>query len=252
LDILLPNGGRATYAFEIGALSDGRYRVQREVCRVDAQGDAGDEPAVYDARDGHWETAYLDLRPALAPDRLALPLMSAHPVFRPVYDFVTHMGFYNLSPDTIRNLQDPDPAQVLKRRGENLTSLLDTLEQAVRDRIAETLAVIAPGLKGVKVKQLANKQTLEFRMEVAEGKEPWRFPAGGMSDGTLRALGVLVALYQGAGATRDVPVVAIEEPEATIHPAALAALAGAALEAANHSQVVLLPGARFIEHQPAA
>jgi predicted ATPase len=59
-----------------------------------------------------------------------------------------------------------------------------------------------------------------------------------MSDGTLRALGILVALFQGrdgAGAS----LVAIEEPELALHPAAAAALAAAFREASLSRQVIV-------------
>jgi len=55
-------------------------------------------------------------------------------------------------------------------------------------------------------------ETLVFRQDIAGSKQPWRFPANSMSDGTLRALGILVALYQGGGSGRP-SVVGIEEPE---------------------------------------
>ena len=43
-----------------------------------------------------------------------------------------------------------------------------------------------------------------------------------MSDGTVRALGILTALFQQSGETgkqAPVPLVGIEEPEAALHPA---------------------------------
>jgi hypothetical protein len=50
-----------------------------------------------------------------------------------------------------------------------------------------------------------------------------------MSDGTLRALGILTAVFQ---RQRSPLIVAIEEPEATIHPGAL----GVLMEALRHGQ----------------
>ena len=46
-----------------------------------------------------------------------------------------------------------------------------------------------------------------------------------MSDSTLRAFGVLVALFQQAGGNGGTPrFVGIEEPEAALHPAAAGVL----------------------------
>jgi predicted ATPase len=61
-----------------------------------------------------------------------------------------------------------------------------------------------------------------------------------MSDGTLRALGILVALLQSRNGDRsDVSLVAIEEPEVALHPAAAAVVLDALLEASRWTQVVV-------------
>ncbi len=81
-------------------------------------------------------------------------------------------------------------------------------------------------------------ETLEFRQDMAGSKHPWRFPAQNMSDGTLRALGVLTALFQ---ANRDYSplLIGIEEPETALHPAASAALREALLKASQKTQVIV-------------
>ncbi len=56
-----------------------------------------------------------------------------------------------------------------------------------------------------------------------------------MSDGTLRALGILVAAYQ-----RPAPsLIAIEEPEASIHPGALGVILDVLHDARRSSQIVV-------------
>jgi predicted ATPase len=56
-----------------------------------------------------------------------------------------------------------------------------------------------------------------------------------MSDGTLRALGILTAVYQ-----RPAPsVMVIEEPEATIHPGALGAILDLLRYASRKLQIVV-------------
>ena len=85
----------------------------------------------------------------------------------------------------------------------------------------------------------APRETLEFRQDVQGQKHPWRFYAAAMSDGTLRSLGVLTALFQFAASKRGtVPLVAIEEPESTVHPAAAATIMDAILEASKRGQVI--------------
>ena len=81
-------------------------------------------------------------------------------------------------------------------------------------------------------------ETLEFRQSMKGATYPWRFPAQNMSDGTLRALGVLTALFQAY--TDYAPLlVAIEEPETALHPAASAALREALNQASQMTQVIV-------------
>jgi predicted ATPase len=76
---------------------------------------------------------------------------------------------------------------------------------------------------------------LQFRQEAAGADAPWRFLAANMSDGTLRALGVLVALFQAGNA----PLVGLEEPEAGLHPAAVSVLLDAMFAAGQTRQVLV-------------
>jgi predicted ATPase len=58
-----------------------------------------------------------------------------------------------------------------------------------------------------------------------------------MSDGTLRALGVLVALFAGGSAVAS--PVGIEEPEAALHPVAAGVLLDALRDASERRQVMV-------------
>ena len=61
-----------------------------------------------------------------------------------------------------------------------------------------------------------------------------------MSDGTLRALAILVALFQGnRDLKKRVMLVGIEEPESALHPAAAGVLLDALREAANETQIII-------------
>ena len=81
-------------------------------------------------------------------------------------------------------------------------------------------------------------QTLEFRQNVQGAKDPWRFLAAIMSDGTLRAFGVLVALFQATNG-KGIPLVGLEEPESALHPGAAAALLDSLTEVAEKTQVIV-------------
>ena len=109
------------------------------------------------------------------------------------------MGFYNLNPDEIRELQLPDAGELLRRDGGNLASVLNVMARehpAAHKQVVDFLSKVVPGVQGITVKHLGKKETLEFRQVVGTNEAPWRFPAENMSDGTLRVLGILTALYQ--------------------------------------------------------
>jgi predicted ATPase len=232
------------YAFRIGARPKGGYEVQTEECVI-----RGSEAAGFLVSAGEVQKFDLggsqkgSVPPAASKDRLYLVNASGVPEFRPVYDTLSSMGFYSLNPDRIRDFQAPDSGELLVKDGSNLTSVLRQLaerDEFCKKRIEEYLSSIVPGVSGVDVKDVPPKMTLEFRQEVAGSNDPWRFFAGNMSDGTLRALGILVALFQSQGAAvPSVPLVGIEEPEIALHPAAVGALLDALREASQSTQVIV-------------
>jgi predicted ATPase len=154
------------------------------------------------------------------------------------------MGFYNLNPDQIRDLQPPDAGEVLLRDGSNLASVLNLItaeSPAAKEKIVELLSKVVPGVVDVAARYIGKKETLEFRQKVGENEAPWRFLAENMSDGTLRALGVLIALFQSSnGAPRKkVPLVGIEEPEVALHPGAAGVLRDVLRAASRHTQILV-------------
>jgi len=74
-----------------------------------------------------------------------------------------------------------------------------------------------------------------------EGANAWRFRALSMSDGTLRALGLLVALFQhGSGRDDTGPLlVGLEESEMALNPGAAGILFDALVEASHGRQVLV-------------
>lgn len=234
LDFQLPKGEVGHFSFEVGARPHGDYSVLKEECVV---GDAR-----YFVQEGTVVVKPVAVAPPGSSDRLYLVNAAGLPEFRPVFDVLSKMGFYNLNPDKIRALQSPDKGELLARDGFNLSSVLDRLEKNdtgdTKQRIEEYLSRIVPGLEGVDPKRVGHMETLEFRQHVEGSKDPWRFPAINMSDGTLRALGILVALLQ-ARVENDVRVVGIEEPEVALHPAAAGIVRDALRDGARHAQVLV-------------
>ncbi len=232
LEFNLRNNLTGHYTFSIRSRPRGKYEVQTETCIFQKE--------YFKVDNGNVTASSVKVTPAAATDRLYLVNASGLPEFRPVYEAFSRMGFHNLNPDIIRDLQAPDPSGVLTRDGSNLTSILNQLSPSVKKDIEEYLSSVVPGVRSVDVEKLGFKETLEFRQQVAGDKDPWRFLANNMSDGTLRVLGILVALFQGdQDAQKHVPLVGIEEPEIALHPAAAGVLLDALRDAAHKTQVII-------------
>ncbi|MBI4875355.1 MAG: AAA family ATPase [Acidobacteria bacterium] len=237
----LRSGQAGHYAFRVGARTQGGFEVQDEECRVHPPEALG-EVHYFRIKSGKVVES-TQPGPVAVPDRLYLVSASGLTAFRPVYEALSRMGFYNLNPDRIRDLQSPDAGEILARDGGNITSVLAQLEKNNHPRklrIEEYLSKVVPGVHGVDVKVVGPKETLEFRQQVAGSKDPWRFLAANMSDGTVRALGILVALSQsGNGAGPRVPLAGIEESEIALHPAAAGLLLDGLREASRTTQVIV-------------
>ena len=227
------------YAFTVGARPRGGYEVKREQCVVKSKCDSRYDG--YEVESGEVVVTTLGPATPVAADRLYLVNVSGFDAFRPVYDALVGMGFYNLNPDAIRDLQAPDPGDLLKRDGGNAASVLARL--GARSRIKKTveqyLGQIVTGVVGVDKRSVGPRETIEFRQEVSGARDPRRFFASNMSDGALRAFGVLVALFQDAGVGAVPRLVGIEEPEVALHPAAFGALIDSLRDGADRAQVLV-------------
>jgi predicted ATPase len=239
LEFILETGFQGHYSFRIGARPEGGFEVQDEECAL-----TGPQvlPAPFFRVRRGVVTTSAKVAPTAVPDRLYLVNASGLPEFRPVYEALSRMGFYNLNPDRIRDLQSPDAGELLARDGSNIASVLKRLtknNEVTKQRIEEFLEKVVPGVRGVDAKEIGPKESLEFRQEIAGSKDPWRFLAANMSDGTLRVLGILVALFQSSGGHPRIPLVGIEEPEVALHPAAAGVLLDSLRDAAEHTQVLV-------------
>jgi len=237
---------QGAYGFEVGAVKGGGFRIAREYCDVwfDSRESEGERyaDARFSVADGELDFATEPVMPPVSEQRLYLVAAAGLEAFRPVFDGLAGISVFNLNPDVMRQPQAPDAGELLHRDGANVASVLDRLERSNRGsadkvRIEEYLQQIVPGMHGVRRSDLGNWETLQFIQDVPGARSPWRFQAQSVSDGTLRALGVLVALFAGTGGTLS--TVGIEEPESALHPAAAGVLLDALRDASERRQVIV-------------
>jgi len=241
LDFSLPTGQVGHYSFRIGAKPAGAYEVQTEECRI-YNGNALSQGHHFHIQSGKIISASFSPTPATLSDRLFLVAASGVPEFRPVYDALSRIEIYNLNPREIAAMQKPDPGDILRRDGSNAASVLHQFSPEARELVRNSLSRIVPGVSDAEAKTLGSQETIEFRQVVRGQEHPWRFLAGAMSDGTLRAFGILLAVFQAATVRSCSPLpllIGLEEPEMALHPAAASVLLSALREGARHCQILV-------------
>lgn len=236
--------GEAEYSFRIAAVSGRGFSVDREQCDVfDADQQLVSRFKVRSGEIAEWAAA--SPSPAVSSDRLLLVAASGLPEFRPVFDVLTRMAFHNLNPELMKFPQRPEAGDLLAHDGHNLASVIKQLETrapARLERVLQYLNAIGVPLTRIQHKQAGALETLEISQKqlVPEGERNSNFDALAMSDGTIRALGILVSLVSAYRESTSGPsLIGIEEPETALHPAAAGALMDALLEGSEETQLLV-------------
>ena len=226
----------ARYGFELSAQGEYGFEVVREQCIVrwvDGSHSWFDRSRPNPA----WRSNVSSLDPVLEPNALALPLVGGDSRFQSVLRFLSRIQVCHIEPSALRDMQDPDEGMRLYPDGRNAASVLREIKDADSDvwhTVLELLERIVPRTVGVQPKKHDNKLTLEFAQNFGK-KELVKFGAFSMSDGTLRVLGILAAVFQRSSPS----LLVIEEPEATIHPGALGSVLDVLRHAGRFMQVVV-------------
>jgi len=237
----LKNGHTGSYSFEIGPHLTRGFELRSETCKIRHADGHTDSFALQSAAlTSHNFSA--PVPPATSPNRLYLVNASGIPEFQPVYELLSGMEFYSPDPAIMHvDLDTTGSSGILDSDGKNTARVLDRLSRTQPDtkaRIVQYLRAIVPGLERVETSEFEFYKLLNFYMTTS-GSLPSKFLASSMSDGTLRALALLVALFQNAGSDSPATLIAIEEPETGLHPAATAVLLDALREASESVQVIV-------------
>ena len=213
------------YKVEIEAPDPDTYLVKREECR---RGDAW-----FEVSRGNLKTDQA-IAPPVPEDKLYLLNASGMPVFEPVYRLLSAMEVYNPVPDDIRNARVERTHKHLDRKASGLGEAVSRLKERMPERLDRVLEYLRRVNRDVQDVKVRKNDFLYVLTSTLNGNE---FLSDNMSDGTLRAMAVLVALFQKP--LYPLTWVGLEEPEAGLHPAAAAVLFDALIEASHFSQVVV-------------
>ena len=147
-------------------------------------------------------------------------------------------SFHNFDLRALRRPRQSTPGALLEDDARNLAGVVRRSDPDTLDRVRQFLSVIVPEVTGFDALPVGSFDTIRFWVNQGDGLSRLDFDAAAMSDGTLRALAALMAVYQ-ADRPFGPHLVGIEEPETALHPAAASALVGALDEATLSTQVLI-------------
>ncbi len=223
------------YAVSIEARQDGPVWVSKEECSVDSP-----ESRDWFTVNRGVVTSNHALMPAASDEKLYLVNASGLEPFESVYRVLSSMVLYNPVPDEIRGFKPEKNYRNLDRTASALAETVFKLKTRAPERlerVTEYLRRIYPDIVAVDAVSIDANYSLRFELDRGGGARE-TFPTQNISDGTLRALAVLVALFQKSD--RYPPsLIALEEPEAGLHPSAAGVLFDSLVEASQFSQIVV-------------
>ena len=234
----------ASYEFEIGSPARRGLRsfeVIREECSLRWQGEVWQ----FTANRGQVQIVVPGRQSGVASfeaDRLYLPVASIQTTYAPLFGNLRLMQFYNFDVETLREPHHTAADAILGHTGEHIGDVLAALaadSRGYKPRMDAYLRAVVQDITAVEQYSIGGYTTVALRTETGDGRQEVEFGPRSMSDGTIRATAVLVALFQPAVLDGRVRLVGIEEPELALHPAAAGVLFDALTEASEHVQVLV-------------
>lgn len=244
----LASGAVGRYWFGLGVRPDAGFSLHREGLDLTPSDDPTAGVAYTVEPDGslstwHGFTLPAEFAPPRSQDRLFLMSLAGLPNVRPAYDMLASLAFYNPNPAAMKAPRPSESVHRLLADGANIATVLRSMRERAPDamwRITQYLSAITPGIREVGVAAFNGHEMLDVEQEVGGDAGAWRPRPSQLSDGTLRALAVLAALFQGRMDGESAPsLVAIEEPETGLHPSTGGVLLDALGDASVTTQVLV-------------
>lgn len=230
----------STYELHLGAKQGKRYEVKLEKGEVfspsthltfahrKGQVEASLEEVSHPAGMNGSLTPQL---PNVSAGQSALPLLAPYSPI--LWSLFRSLQTVEIEPSRIGSLQEPSPGDLFEPDGSNTASVFEMLDSEKRRELVRELSAIVPDIVRIEPRHVADNLTLAFYQTVS-GKNR-EFSAKQMSDGTLRAFGILTSLFQQVSPT----LLVIEEPERAIHLGALRTLVDILREHSADVQVLI-------------
>lgn len=228
-------GDAARYAFVLSAADDpSQYEVTREELVSSVASEC------FAVERGRWRQRPEGINPALQSQTLALTLLSGDMRFAKWARALSSVVVYSILPDAMRGLGRRTAGRALTRHGDNWMSVLaDPGASSWRADLISALYKLTGDIKDLELYMVGDSPVVTLLHETRAGEPVW-LNASRESDGTLRVIGILCALLQ----EPRPPLLAIEEPELTVHPGVIPLLHDHLRQASDVGQVI------FTTHSP--
>ncbi len=222
----------SSYSLALKSVRGKRYEVKRESATVYWAGDhhsfTSDGVTVLYDTNGRSD----EFRVPVLPGQSALGVGGGLAVFV-IFSVLKSIQTVELNTSKMREIQEPSSTQDFEPDGSNAASVYELLSPSERSQLADELATIVPTVARIDVEALTDRQTLTFAQRTPTGTR--EFSARQMSDGTLRAFGILLA----AGQKSQPSMLVVEEPETAIHMGAMKTLTELLLGKTETMQIVV-------------
>lgn len=162
--------------------------------------------------------------------------MSSRKEYDEIRKFISNIRSYSPNVSAIRELALPDTSSTLSKGAENIANLVDRAKYHHKMKLNRYLRNINPIIQDFRKRKFGKMQAVHFTMR---NNRYYLYPDN-MSDGTLRAFALLVAIFQDEW--ENVPklsLICIEEPETGLHPAAASVMIDAITEASKATQIII-------------
>lgn len=206
------------HAFTIHSKNEGRWNFSRESIEVKASGqskltlDRVKDQVVAKPVRSFFPKSIPSTTSAMLYVRQMLPLSSR--------SVLSNVRRIRLNADAMRQPQLANEKARLEEDGSNVASIVNHFIRTKRiGFIVDALAKIIPGLVDISAPSAGRYLSLQFTQSQAGGHHA-AFSATEMSEGALRALGIIIAAQE----IRRDQLLIIEEPEVNLHPGATAVL----------------------------
>ena len=240
LEISLTSGRTASYGFEVQWDKDEGCTIFWEELDVHE----ADSSLIfqYSIFDGMMDRSSFDAEPSdFGSTLLSRPAFKTCDLSE-VRDALRSLNVYSINPGVMRPFEGPKGTRILEPDGGNIAGAFKEIDKRLptaRERFLGYLQTIVPEIVDVRYVEFGPIESVAFDQKVADHGELAPFYPQSVSDGTLRAFGILVAINQQPSDKHPMRMVAIEEPETGLHPAAAGALMDALREASHWTQVIV-------------